>query len=197
MPTSKSASRANVASRSSIRRRAQGASTGRRRERRHDAPAASARSAAARRSAALFYWCAVLGLWALIVCGGAIVWVAANLPPIHSLEIPRRPPSIEIVGNRRQADRDARTAAGQPIGLQPHEDGSCSVKFRWSEELSAEYPSSDAFAASLGVISRGTWRVYPSLDGGSRPIHPLLVWWAILFRLSMLARYRARRPGIS
>jgi penicillin-binding protein 1A len=46
-----------------------------------------------------FYWCAVLGLWALIVCGGAIVWVAANLPPIHSLEIPRRPPSIEIVGN--------------------------------------------------------------------------------------------------
>ncbi len=46
-----------------------------------------------------FYWCAVLGLWALIVCGGAVVWVAANLPPIHSLEIPRRPPSIEIVGN--------------------------------------------------------------------------------------------------
>ncbi len=45
-----------------------------------------------------FYWCAVLGLWALIACGGAIVWVAANLPPIHSLEIPRRPPSIEIVG---------------------------------------------------------------------------------------------------
>ena len=46
----------------------------------------------------LFYWCAVLGLWALIVAGGAVVYVAANLPPIHSLEIPRRPPSIEIVG---------------------------------------------------------------------------------------------------
>src|SRR5262245_24036916 len=29
----------------------------------------------------VFYWCAVLGLWALIMCGGAIVWVAANLPP--------------------------------------------------------------------------------------------------------------------
>jgi penicillin-binding protein 1A len=41
----------------------------------------------------------VLGLWLLIACGGAIVWVAANLPPIHSLEIPRRPPSIEMVGN--------------------------------------------------------------------------------------------------
>ncbi|HZO45766.1 MAG TPA: transglycosylase domain-containing protein [Xanthobacteraceae bacterium] len=46
----------------------------------------------------LFYWCAVLGLWALIVAGGAVVYVAANLPPVHSLEIPRRPPSIEIVG---------------------------------------------------------------------------------------------------
>ena len=33
----------------------------------------------------------------LIAAGGAR-WVAANLPPIHSLEIPRRPPSIEIVG---------------------------------------------------------------------------------------------------
>jgi len=46
----------------------------------------------------LFYWCAVAGLWALIAFGGVIVFVAANLPPIHSLEIPRRPPSIEIVG---------------------------------------------------------------------------------------------------
>jgi penicillin-binding protein 1A len=45
-----------------------------------------------------FYWCAVVGLWTLIMCGGTIVWVAANLPPIHSLEIPRRPPSIEIAG---------------------------------------------------------------------------------------------------
>ncbi|MCC6887457.1 MAG: PBP1A family penicillin-binding protein [Hyphomicrobiales bacterium] len=45
-----------------------------------------------------FYWCAVIGLWMLIAGGGAIVWVAANLPPIHALEIPGRPPSIEIVG---------------------------------------------------------------------------------------------------
>ncbi|MPZ39643.1 MAG: PBP1A family penicillin-binding protein [Rhizobiales bacterium] len=51
----------------------------------------------------LFYWCAVLGLWALIAAGGTVVWVAANLPPIHSLEIPRRPPSIEIVGNDGKA----------------------------------------------------------------------------------------------
>ena len=41
----------------------------------------------------------MLGLWALIAVGGAVLWVAANLPPIQSLEIPKRPPSIQIVGN--------------------------------------------------------------------------------------------------
>jgi len=47
----------------------------------------------------LVYWSLVLGLWMMIAAGGVLVWVAANLPPIQSLEIPRRPPSIEIVGN--------------------------------------------------------------------------------------------------
>ncbi|MGH6768816.1 MAG: transglycosylase domain-containing protein, partial [Xanthobacteraceae bacterium] len=46
----------------------------------------------------MFYWTAVLGLWAAIAVGGTFIWVAANLPPIQSLEIPKRPPSIEIVG---------------------------------------------------------------------------------------------------
>jgi penicillin-binding protein 1A len=34
----------------------------------------------------------------VIVTGGMLAVVAANLPPIQSLEIPKRPPSIEIVG---------------------------------------------------------------------------------------------------
>jgi penicillin-binding protein 1A len=45
----------------------------------------------------LFYWVAVLALWAVIGGVGAIVWVGAHLPPIQSLEIPKRPPSIQIV----------------------------------------------------------------------------------------------------
>jgi penicillin-binding protein 1A len=45
-----------------------------------------------------FYWTAVLGLWSVIAIGGIFIWVAANLPPIQSLEIPQRPPAIEIVG---------------------------------------------------------------------------------------------------
>ena len=44
------------------------------------------------------YWSLVLGLWAFIGTIGVIGWVAAHLPPIQSLEVPKRPPSIQIVG---------------------------------------------------------------------------------------------------
>jgi penicillin-binding protein 1A len=45
-----------------------------------------------------FYWGAVLGLWATIAVTGVVIWVGAHLPPIQSLEIPKRPPTIQIVG---------------------------------------------------------------------------------------------------
>lgn len=46
----------------------------------------------------LLYWGTVLGLWAVIAGVGAVIWVGAHLPSIHSLEIPKRPPTIEITG---------------------------------------------------------------------------------------------------
>lgn len=46
----------------------------------------------------LFYWTAVLGLWAAIAVVGVVIYVGAHLPPIQSLEIPKRPPTIQIVG---------------------------------------------------------------------------------------------------
>jgi penicillin-binding protein 1A len=46
----------------------------------------------------LLYWCLVLGLWGAIAVVGAVVWAGAHLPAIQSLEIPKRPPTIEIVG---------------------------------------------------------------------------------------------------
>ena len=45
----------------------------------------------------LVYWAAVLTLWLGIAGIGAVVWVGVHLPPIHSLEIPKRPPSISIL----------------------------------------------------------------------------------------------------
>jgi len=50
------------------------------------------------RGGRLIYWAVVFGLWLLIAGIGAIIWVGAHLPPIQSLEVPKRPPSIEILG---------------------------------------------------------------------------------------------------
>jgi penicillin-binding protein 1A len=46
----------------------------------------------------LVYWGVVLSLWGVIAAVGLVVWVGAHLPAIQSLEIPKRPPTIEIVG---------------------------------------------------------------------------------------------------
>src|SRR5262245_39116933 len=46
----------------------------------------------------LLYWGPVLGLWAVIALAGTLALVAVSLPPIQSLEIPKRPPQIDIVG---------------------------------------------------------------------------------------------------
>ena len=46
----------------------------------------------------LVYWGAVVGIWAVIAVVGVLVWVGAHLPAIQSLEIPKRPPTIQIVG---------------------------------------------------------------------------------------------------
>jgi penicillin-binding protein 1A len=46
----------------------------------------------------LVYWGAVLALWAVIAGIGALIWIGIHLPPIQSLEIPKRPPSVLILG---------------------------------------------------------------------------------------------------
>ncbi len=60
----------------------------------------------------LVYWGAVLGLWAAIAGVGVVVWVGAHLPAIQSLEIPKRPPTIEIVGR----DGSVLTQRGEMAG---------------------------------------------------------------------------------
>jgi len=65
----------------------------------------------------LIYWCLVLGLWAVIGGAGTIAYVGAHLPPIQSLEIPKRPPSIQIndVNGRALARRG--DLAGEILSL--------------------------------------------------------------------------------
>ncbi|MGP0090689.1 MAG: transglycosylase domain-containing protein [Xanthobacteraceae bacterium] len=65
----------------------------------------------------ILYWGAVLALWMLIGGLGVVVWVAAHLPPIQSLEIPKRPPSIQIVdlNGRVLANRGEMGGASIPL----------------------------------------------------------------------------------
>jgi penicillin-binding protein 1A len=60
----------------------------------------------------LVYWSAVLGLWGLIAAVGVVVWVGAHLPAIQSLEIPKRPPTIQITG----ADGSVLATRGEMAG---------------------------------------------------------------------------------
>src|SRR5207249_10394967 len=46
----------------------------------------------------LIYWSLVLALWALIAAVGTIAFAVSTLPPIQTLEVPQRPPTVEIVG---------------------------------------------------------------------------------------------------
>jgi len=65
----------------------------------------------------LAYWALVLGLWIVIGTVGTIAYVGAHLPPIQSLEIPKRPPSIQIVDiNGRPLARRG-DLAGAPLSL--------------------------------------------------------------------------------
>ncbi|WP_438818952.1 YaaC family protein [Streptomyces hilarionis] len=70
-----------------------------------------------------------------------------------------------------------------------------------AEELEVFLPSAltipaDADAGRLEALKRSTlYRgpsdayAFPALGSMSRPVHPLLAWWAVLFGLSILARY--------
>ena len=63
------------------------------------------------------YWGLVAGLWLGIACVGVIAWTGAHLPPIQSLEIPKRPPSIQIVDMQGRALARRGDLAGAPLPL--------------------------------------------------------------------------------
>jgi penicillin-binding protein 1A len=65
----------------------------------------------------LFYWGVVSSLWAGILLIGAVVWAGAHLPPIQSLEIPKRPPTIEITGLDGSVLAERGEMAGANIAL--------------------------------------------------------------------------------
>src|SRR5215468_6206816 len=95
-----------------------------RRRRGRDDPSPRKRKRGGKRRVLLrrtLYWGTVLALWALIAGIGMLVWIGIHLPPIQSLEIPKRPPSVLILGDNGAtlATRGDMGGAAVPIGELP------------------------------------------------------------------------------
>jgi penicillin-binding protein 1A len=69
----------------------------------------------------LAYWAAVLALWGVIGIIGLVIWIGAHLPSIQSLEVPKRPPGVQILGydGRSLATRGEMGGAAVPLKQLP------------------------------------------------------------------------------
>lgn len=83
---------------------------------------------------------------------------------------------------------------GQPIGLQPCSDGTSQVRVYWSDDDACRI-TPEIVRKKVAITYAGHTYAYPCLDGTGKAIHPLVVWWATLFGLSILARYEPQAWG--
>jgi penicillin-binding protein 1A len=65
----------------------------------------------------LGYWGLVACLWLGIGGIGVLAWTGAHLPPIQSLEIPKRPPAIKIVDDRGRMLVTRGNGGGETVAL--------------------------------------------------------------------------------
>ena len=112
------------------------------------------------------YWTLVLGLWGAIGVGGLVVYHASKLPPIDQLAVPKRPPNIAILADRRlaarqprrdrRAHRDAEGAAALPAARRssPSRTGA-------STTITASTPSASPARSCRNVSGSG------GMQGGS------------------------------
>jgi penicillin-binding protein 1A len=68
-----------------------------------------------------FYWMFVLALWGGFAASGLIAWQFTKLPPIQTLVVPKRPPTITIVGldNKVIATRGEMAGKEMPLSALP------------------------------------------------------------------------------
>ncbi len=69
----------------------------------------------------LFYWGFILCLWGVLILAGLIAWQFTKLPPIQTLVIPKRPPTITILGtdNKPIAVRGEMGGTSVPLSAMP------------------------------------------------------------------------------
>jgi len=86
------------------------------------------------------------------------------------------------------------TGGGQPIAFRPMDDGTAIVAIHWPND-SKDSSTPEQLSKRVATSYMGHTNAYPCLDASGQPIHPLVVWWATLFGLSILARYEPETWG--
>lgn len=91
---------------------------------RRAAPPQKPRKARRRRGSLVFSlvkWGLILGVWALIAVAGVVAYEASKLPPMQTLMIPKRPPTVTVVATdgKRLATRGDMGGVAVPIGELP------------------------------------------------------------------------------
>ncbi|MDI4666728.1 penicillin-binding protein 1A, partial [Xanthobacter autotrophicus] len=69
----------------------------------------------------LIKWGFILGVWALLALAGVVAWEASKLPPMQTLMIPKRPPTVTVQGadGKTLATRGDMGGVAVPIGQLP------------------------------------------------------------------------------
>ena len=120
------------------------------------------------------YWSLVLALWLAIGGAGIIAWTGAHMPPIQSLEIPKRPPSIQIVDvdGRPLATRGDNGGAVLPLKELPSYVPKAFIAIedrRFYEHYGVD-PFGIARAAVANILHRGVARAPPPSRSNWRKI---------------------------
>lgn len=79
----------------------------------------------------------------------------------------------------------------EPMGWEPAPSNLAVAPVFWGK-AGEEFPDLlQATRESKGIRYRGKedWWIFPRIGGMTSPLHPIMAWWAVLFALSMMARY--------
>ncbi|ALK08331.1 transglycosylase domain-containing protein [Blastochloris viridis] len=105
------------------------------------------------------YWSVVIAIWAGLAGLGLLVWQAAHLPPIQSLDVPKRPPTVQIAGldGRVIATRGEMGGAAVPLQALPDylPDAFIAIEDKRFRDHFGVDPVGIARAAVANVLRRG------------------------------------------
>jgi hypothetical protein len=78
-------------------------------------------------------------------------------------------------------------------------DGRLSVQMSWTAGETFPVPEPVRVArlnAAVRHYAGSDFYLFPETVAGEEPLHPLIVWWSVLYTLSMLARYQPAEWGV-